>query len=141
LGVPKASVETLPMPVPAALPTPPRAEAKAALGLGGQRVLTIFGFLARRKGYDVALDALARLPEDVVLLAAGGVHGADQTAPDAELRARAERLGVGHRFQITGYLSEADVPMVMGATDLFLAPFREMSGSASLALGRYFSHG
>jgi glycosyltransferase involved in cell wall biosynthesis len=138
LGVPKASVETLPMPVPPALPAPSPAEAKAALGLEGRRVLTIFGFLARRKGYDVALDALASLPEDVVLLAAGGVHGADQTAPDEELRARAERLGVGRRFRITGYLSEADVPVVMGATDLFLAPFREMSGSASLALGQAY---
>jgi glycosyltransferase involved in cell wall biosynthesis len=138
LGVPKSSVETLPMPVPPALPAPASAEAKAALGVEGRRVLTIFGFLARRRGYDVALDALARLPEDVILLAAGGVHGADKTAPDEELRTRAERLGVGHRFRITGYLSEAEVPVVMGATDLFLAPFREMSGSASLALGQAY---
>jgi glycosyltransferase involved in cell wall biosynthesis len=138
LGVPKASVETVPMPVPAALPAPCMREAKAALGLEGRRVLTIFGFLARRKGYDVALEALARLPEDVALLAAGSVHGADHTAPDEELRALAERMGVGSRFRITGYLSEAEIPIVLGATDLFLAPFREMTGSASLALGQAY---
>jgi len=138
LGVPKASVETLPMPVPEAAPMPTSEEAKAALDLGGRRVLTIFGFLARRKGYDVALEALAHLPEDVILLAAGGVHGADHTGPDEELRAMAERLGVGTRFRITGYLPESQVPVVLGATDLFLAPFHEMTGSGSLALGQAY---
>src|SRR5205823_5537076 len=48
------------------------------------------------------------------------------------------RLGVANRFRITGYLSEAQVPVVFGATDLFLAPFREMTGSASLALGQAY---
>jgi glycosyltransferase involved in cell wall biosynthesis len=138
LGVPEAAVETLPMPVPEAERMPSPAAAKAALGLAGQRVLTIFGFLARRKGYDLALEALARLPDDVMLLAAGGVHGADQTRPDAELRALAERLGVGKRFRITGYLAAEQVPVVMAATDLMLAPFQEVSGSASLALGQAY---
>jgi glycosyltransferase involved in cell wall biosynthesis len=138
LGVPKSTVEVLPMPVPPALPMPPSEEAKRALGLEGRPVLTMFGFLARRKGYDLALEALARLPEDVVLLAAGGVHGADHTAPDQELRALAERLGVGERFMITGYLAEEQVPVVMAATELLLAPFHEVSGSASLAMGQAY---
>jgi glycosyltransferase involved in cell wall biosynthesis len=138
LGVPKDAVETLPMPVPEPEPMPPPELAKAALELEGRLVVTIFGFLARRKGYDLALAALARLPEDVVLLAAGGVHGADQTAPDAELRALAARMGVGQRFRITGYLSPEQVPLVYAATDLVLAPFHEVSGSASLALGQAY---
>lgn len=138
LGVPKCAVETLPMPVPPAAPMPLPEVAKAALGLQGRRVLTIFGFLARRKGYDLALEALARFPEDVTLLAAGGVHGADRTAPDRELMALAKRLGVGERFRITGYLAEEQVPLIFGATDLLLAPFHEVSGSASLALGQAY---
>jgi glycosyltransferase involved in cell wall biosynthesis len=138
LGVPKAAVETLPMPAPEAEPLPKPEAAKAALGLEGRRVLTIFGFLARRKGYDLALEALVRLPADVTLLAAGGVHGADRSAPDTELRALAERLGVGERFRITGYLATEQVPGVFAATDLLLAPFHEVSGSASLALGQAY---
>jgi D-inositol-3-phosphate glycosyltransferase len=138
LGVPKAAVETLPMPVPEPEPMPPAEVAKAALELEGRRVLTIFGFLARRKGYDLALAALARLPEDVVLLAAGGVHGADTTAPEYKLRALAERFGVAKRFRITGYLAPEQVPVIFAATDLMLAPFHEVSGSASLALGQAY---
>jgi glycosyltransferase involved in cell wall biosynthesis len=138
LGVPKSRIETLPMPVPAAAPAPPAEAARAALGLEGRRVLTIFGFLARRKGYDLALQALSRLPDDIVLQAAGGVHGADRTAPDKELRELAERLGVGERFRITGYLAAEQVPAVFAATDLLLAPFHEVSGSASLALGQAY---
>src|SRR5207249_8449146 len=68
----------------------------------------------------------------------GGVHCADRTAPDRELLALAERRGVGGRFRITGYLAEEQVPAVFGATDLLLAPFLEVSGSASLALGQAY---
>ena len=32
-------------------------------------MLTLFGFLARRKGYEIALAALRDLPEGTVLLA------------------------------------------------------------------------
>jgi glycosyltransferase involved in cell wall biosynthesis len=139
LSVPKDRVETLPMPVPEPDPMPTADEAKRALGLTGRRVLTIFGFLARRKGYDLALQALARLPADVTLLAAGGVHGADRSAPDTEVRSLAERLGVGERFRITGYLTAEQIPVVFAATDLALAPFREVPGSASLAQAQAYA--
>src|SRR5438128_1757319 len=75
------------MPVPeVALPLPDSEPAKRRWGLEGRTVLTIFGFLARRKGYDVALAALQELPADAVLLAAGGAHAADRTGPEEWLR-------------------------------------------------------
>ena len=69
----------------------------------------ILGFLARRKGYEVALAALRELPPEYVLVAAGGAHAADHTDTEAWLRAEAERLGVAERFQITGFLSEEEL--------------------------------
>src|SRR5260221_491006 len=88
-----ASFEAMPVP-PVRAPLPDAAEAKRRLGLEGRTVLTIFGFLARRKGYEVALAALRSLPPETLLLAAGGAHAADRGEPEAWLRAEAERLGV-----------------------------------------------
>jgi glycosyltransferase involved in cell wall biosynthesis len=133
LGAPAARIECLPMPVPNVPGTLPEgARAKQRWGVEGRTVLTIFGFLARRKGYDVALAALRNLPPDFILLAAGGTHGADTTRPEVWLRAEAERLQVADRLRITGYLAEDEVALAMAASDVVLAPFTEMSASASL---------
>lgn len=135
LGAPAERVVRLPMPAPVVVSPPPdAAAAKRRWGLEGRVVLTMFGFLARRKGYDVALAALARLPESYVLLAAGGTHAADRTEPESWLRAEATRLGVSDRLCITGFLPEEEVPVAMAASDVVLAPFTEMSASASLHL-------
>jgi glycosyltransferase involved in cell wall biosynthesis len=48
------------------------------------------------------------------------------------------QAGVADRFRITGYLTDEQVPGIFAATDLLLAPFHELSGSASLALGQAY---
>jgi glycosyltransferase involved in cell wall biosynthesis len=134
LGAPGARVHLLPMPVPAPAPAPAAAAARRRLGLEGRRVLTILGFLARRKGYEVALRALRELPADTLLLCAGGEHAADHSGTERWLRALAAELGVAERVRITGFVAEAELPAVLAASDLVLAPFTEMAGSASLHL-------
>lgn len=67
------------------------------------------------KGHDVAMQALAGLPEtDAVLVFAGDGGGA------ADLRARADALGLGGRVVIPGYV--ADMPAAYAASDLVLCP-------------------
>ncbi len=133
LGVPEERVVYRPIPVP----SPPVAPGDGAgfrrrHGLDRKRVLVIMGFLARRKGYDVALAALRSLPSEYVLVAAGGEHSADRSGTEAWLHQEAERLGVADRFQITGFLDDATLEAATAAADVVLAPFREMSASASL---------
>ena len=135
LGAPEEQVRYWRHPVATdAPPLPDAAAARERFGLRGKRVLTIIGFLARRKGYDLALEALTRLPEHVVLLCAGGEHAADATGSLAWLRSEAAADGLGERVQVTGYLSDERLQEALAATDLVLAPFREVSGSGSLAL-------
>jgi len=134
LGAPSARVTYRPIPV--ALPRQPLpdpAPLRHRLRLEGKRVLVILGFLARRKGYDVALQALRNLPPDVVLVAAGGEHAADRSGTAAWLRAEAERAGVADRLLITGYLDESALEQATRLADVVVAPFREMSASASLS--------
>jgi glycosyltransferase involved in cell wall biosynthesis len=99
-----------------------------------QFVLTVFGFVPRRKGHGTALEALALLPANCRLLLAGGRHPDDHTEYVEELRRQAAALGVDGRVSFTGYLEDEDVTNIMSATDLVLAPFTSGSGSGSLAL-------
>jgi glycosyltransferase involved in cell wall biosynthesis len=132
LGAPEERVTYRPMPIPPAPPLPDPAPLRRTLGLNGKRVLVILGFLARRKGYDVALEALRHLPEEYVLVAAGGEHAADRSETEAWVRGEAARLGLSERLRVTGYLPEPELEQATALADVVLAPFREMSASASL---------
>jgi glycosyltransferase involved in cell wall biosynthesis len=120
--------------VPPLPPLPPREEARRALGVEGRFVVTLFGFLSRRKGHALAVEAIRSLPEDVILLLAGGRHPDDRTGYAEGIQRLIHDGNLENRARITGYLSPDEVARVMSATDLILAPFTESSGSGSLAL-------
>jgi glycosyltransferase involved in cell wall biosynthesis len=133
LGVEASQINVVIHGVPSVLPLPDREAARQALGVVDRRVLTLFGFLSTKKGHDVALAALRHLPPDVLLLLAGDQHPDDQTDYVPELRARIAESGLAERARITGYLPETEIPTVMAATDVALAPYTQSSGSGSLA--------
>lgn len=109
-----------------------REDAKLALGLGGRRVLTLLGFMTRRKGHRLALETLVRLPDDVFVLFAGApIEGRE--ARGEELEAYARELGVADRVRFTGYVPDAELERILAATDVAVCPFRDMSASGSLA--------
>lgn len=113
---------------------PPREEARRALAVENRFVLTLFGFLSRRKGHSLAIQALKSLPENAILLLAGGRHPDDRTSYVPDLEELIAREGLSERVRITGYLSSEQVAQTMSATDLVVAPFVESSGSGSLAM-------
>jgi glycosyltransferase involved in cell wall biosynthesis len=133
LGTPEERVIYRPLPIAPGPEAPPdTGPLRQRLRLAGKRPLVILGFLSRRKGYDVALEALRMLPEEFVVVAAGGEHAADRTGTEAWLRAEAVRAGVADRFIVTGYLSEEELEQAAALAEIVLAPFREMSASASI---------
>ena len=133
LGVNENVIQLITHPIPPALLMPMQDEAKRSLGLEGRRVATLFGFLAAKKGHSLALDALPFLPPDVTLLFAGGQHPQDNTDYVSQLKVRIEREDLSMRVRITDYLPPAQIPIVMAATDVAIAPFTQTSGSGSLA--------
>lgn len=106
--------------------------AREALGLTGKRVITILGFMVRRKGYRLTIEALRSLPADVVALFAGGPIAGREARAD-ELRAYAQELGVGERVFITGYVAAERLEQALAATHVAICPFRDMSASGSLS--------
>lgn len=94
-----------------------RNAARAALGLpAGATLLGVAARLERVKGVDVALAALALLPEGVHLAVAGGGGEA------AALREQARALGIAQRVHWLGVLD--DMARFHPALDLLLVPSR-----------------
>lgn len=85
-----------------------RAMLKRALGVAGPLVVAV-GALIPRKGHDILIDAVARLP-GVTLLIAG--DGPERTA----LTARAARNS--NRIRLLGPVPHADLPKLFAAADV-----------------------
>ncbi len=133
LGVAAEKIHVVAHGIPSAAPMPDPDAAKQALGLAGKRVLSLFGFLAAKKGHLLALEALMHLSPDVMLLFAGEQHPDDHTEYVPLLREAIREKGLAERVRITGYLPEEQIPGLMAATDVALAPYLQSSGSGSLA--------
>lgn len=94
-----------------------RAAQRAARGLPEDAtVLLMASRLHAVKGYDVALQALAKLPENVWLVGAG------EGPVRAELEALAAKLGVAHRVRFIGWVSS--ISAVAALADIWLLPSR-----------------
>jgi glycosyltransferase involved in cell wall biosynthesis len=120
------------MGVPAVTTPVDRDEARSLLGLGNKRVVTLFGFLSAKKGHIESIDAMLRLPDNVMLLLAGGKHPNDHTDYVERITKLIEQKNLSQRVRITGYLPPTDMLNVMAATDVAIAPYSRSSGSASV---------
>jgi len=78
---------------------PPRGSFRRAYGLGDGPLLVFVGKITPRKGVDVLLRALARLPRDVQLVVAGNFM-----MPEQPIRAIVEELHLHERVRFPGLL-------------------------------------
>jgi glycosyltransferase involved in cell wall biosynthesis len=109
--------------------------AKVALGFPEEaRVATIFGFVSSYKGHDLAIDAVATLPENFHLAIVGGTHPESKdTFMSSLLDAIPEALKA--RVRITGWVDQDTAELYFSATDICVAPYRgntELSGSGAI---------
>jgi glycosyltransferase involved in cell wall biosynthesis len=134
-GLDGDKIHVIPAGAPAVPPAAGGEALRTAWGWQHKRILGIFGYITPAKGHRLAVAALARLPEDVVLLIAGGVRRAgDQVALD-ELQRDIAAAGLGERVRVTGYLEESAVPAHIDACDLLLYPATHADSSYSLVTG------
>lgn len=130
--VPAARVTVVPHFVEVRASLPDRATARLSLGLADHRVVTLLGYITKRRGHRLVIDALLDLPADVVALFVGSViEGRDHVARELQEHARA--VGLADRVRFLGYLPEDALERVLAATDVALCPFRFMSASGALA--------
>jgi glycosyltransferase involved in cell wall biosynthesis len=97
----------------------PREQARAALGVDPEAfTVAVLGRLSAWKGQEVLVDAIARLPGAVALVAGDAWRGEQFRA--RELAGRAEALGAGDRVHLLGFRD--DVGTVLGAADVVAVP-------------------
>ena len=106
-------------------------------------VLTIFGFIERRKDYLGVLEALTRLPREYKLLIAGGCHDErERDSPESlygKIMNFVQRNGMSDRLHVTGFFPEGAMPEIIDATTAVVAPFLESHSSASINVGIAYS--
>jgi len=96
-------------------------------GLDGKRAVLHVGRVSFEKNIDTVVEAMAHLPEDVVLLVVGSGPAADH------LSRLAEDLGVAERVVFTGFVPDDELPLYYAAADAFvLASKFETQGLVAL---------
>jgi len=107
-------------------------EARAKLGIGDRRLVTLLGFVYGRKGHRYAVEAVPYMPDDAIMVYAGGPVEGRTFVHDLALQ-KAEELSLGDRFRITGYLSDEELETWIAATHLAILPFTDLSASGSMS--------
>lgn len=102
--------------------------ARAALGLGDERVMLFVGRMQPLKGLDVAIDALAQLDRpDVTLLAVGGPSGAAGQDYEAHCRQLVVDHGLSDQVRFCPPQPHHLLSTYYRAADLCLVPSRSES--------------
>lgn len=82
-----------------------------------QKIILLPGRLTRWKGPLVAVEALAKLPDNCVLVLLGDAQGRDEFVK--EITAKAERFGLSNRVIMPGH--SRDVPTALSAADVVIS--------------------
>ena len=134
-GAKPGYVYIVPTGVPTPLPAPPEGETfRAKFGLQGRRLVTIFGYVTPNKGYELSLQILPDLPNDVCLVIAGGARTQAERPYETSIRNMIANTGLDKRVVFTGYISDTEVAEAMAATEIALVPHTYATGSYSVAL-------
>lgn len=114
---------------------PTRAEARATLGLEGERWLLFFGLIRPYKGLDVLIDAMPAVHEatGARLYVAGECYG-----DESPYREQVARCGVEDAVRLDfRYVPNEEVPTLIASSDALVLPYRHatQSGVAQVAFG------
>jgi glycosyltransferase involved in cell wall biosynthesis len=121
---------------------PSKAVCRSKLGISSDDlVLATFGRLTSNKRLDVVLHTFARLcrevPQSRLLL----VGPAEPPSMGLHLSQLIQKLGIGDRVQITGYVAESDFAEYMGASDIGINLRYPHAGETSGTLVRLLNAG
>lgn len=127
-------LHAVPDPCPV-LPAVSREDARARLSLGpGSTVLGLLGDVSTRKNPGLVLDALAGLPDDVIVLVAGRID----PPTTRRLSLVAADPSLAHRVVVRrGYLDDADLARCVIACDALVLAYDTDAPSGMLALAEH----
>ncbi|GAG90556.1 unnamed protein product, partial [marine sediment metagenome] len=120
------------------------AEALHQLRLDGRSVILIFGYIRRGKGFEVALEALNKIKQEipnVLLLIAGKVQDLESSTYLVQLKKMIQELGLEESVRFDShYIPDDEVPLYFSAASIILVPYTESVG-ASGPIHNYAGYG
>ncbi len=130
MGVPRARTSVIPCGVDLEQFTP---DGPTAAKTSTHRVISV-GRLVPRKGFDIAITALADLPDTELVLIGGPDEGAVADDPEgSRLLALADELGVRDRLHMVGQVPRTHVPQLLRSADVVVCtPWYEPFGITPL---------
>ncbi len=137
-GIRDSKIHVIPPGVPVVPRTVNGDHLRKAWNWQTKHIITQFGFIAPAKGHRIALDALAQLPSDYVLLIAGGLRRENDHDALRDIQHRILELRLEERVRITGYLDEANVSAHLNASDILIFPYSHADFSYSVLTGLAF---
>jgi glycosyltransferase involved in cell wall biosynthesis len=122
-GYDAGKINVLPPGVPPVKMAPPEAVRAArakwdAEGWAGKTVIGNFGYIGVTKGLPIIAQALAQLPENIVLLIGGGVREPEHQPALDGFMDEVRRLNLESRVKVTGYLDDDALAAQGSAVDL-----------------------
>jgi nucleoside-diphosphate-sugar epimerase len=133
LGVPPTRVSVVPCGVDLEhfSPQPTGSDDLSVPGRRCRHRLLSVGRLVPRKGFEVAIAALSRVPETELIIAGGGDASSDSERE--RLILVAEQLDVADRVQLIGQVARADMPALLRSADVVVcSPWYEPFGLVPL---------
>jgi len=124
-------VQVVPHYVEGRRPLPHGTQTQPPGGAPAGAPLVVLGFIHRRKGQHLAVRALPHLPEHRLVLA-GSATPANAEYLESIL-AEARVLGVEDRLEVTGYLSDDDLVVLLARARAALVPYERIAASGSVA--------
>ncbi len=98
-----------------------------------EKLVVVFGYFTPDKGQDVVIRALKYLPRDVRLVLAGGLRRPEDESYYKDCLRLLKTEGLLDRATLTGFLDADFIAPLYKSASVVVAPFRETSGSGSLA--------
>lgn len=113
----------------------PGDEAKKILGVDpAKKTLLFFGLIREYKGLDILLDAFNLLDDDYQLIIAGEPYGSFEP-----YRTKIENSPGKERIHLhTRYISDSEVSVFFGASDVVVLPYRTATQSGISAISYHF---
>jgi glycosyltransferase involved in cell wall biosynthesis len=98
-----------------------------------KKLVVVFGYFTPEKGQDIVIRALKHLPENVRLVLAGGLRRPEDEAYYKGCLRMLKTENLLGRATLTGFLDSDFIAPLYANASVVVAPFRETSGSGSLA--------
>ncbi len=95
--------------------------------------ILVFGYLTPEKGTDVVIEAMKHLKTPAKLVLAGGLRREEDQAYFDSCERRIRENGLSDRVKITGFIPSESMDPYFERASLVVVPFRETSGSGSVA--------